>query len=235
MGRPFPGRRGYPLELREQAAELRAAGVGRAEIARRLDVGFSTVCRWLREAGLVAPPGTSRLEAWRESNRRTVDERWARQQAEQDRHRDAVGALTDRELFLVGAALYWAEGAKSKPWRRSHTFSICNSDVSVIRTWLAWLDLMGVDRCRLSCRVVIHETADVAAAERFWRGETGPLPRFTRTGLKRHAPRTNRHNTGDGYRGCLVIRVSGGAALYRRVAGTWEGIAAAAVASATAE
>jgi transposase-like protein len=232
--RPFPGRRGHPPELRERAAQLRRQGVGRAEIARRLGIGFSTVCRWFRDDGLAAPPGASRLEAWRVANRRTIDERWAHQQAEQDAHRDAVGPLTERELFLVGVALYWAEGAKSKPWRRHHRLVLCNSDVGVVRTWLAWIESLGVARSRLRCRVLIHESADVEAAERFWREVVGPEPVFITPGLKRHKPVTNRRNTGEDYRGCLVITVTDGAGLYRRVAGTWEGIVAA-VTSGAAE
>lgn len=225
------GRRGYPRELREQAAALRGSGVGRADIARRLGVGFSTVARWFREDGVARPPGAGRLEVWRESNRRTIEERWAHQQAEQDAHRDAVGPLTERELFLVGVALYWAEGAKSKPWRRAHLLHFCNSDPSMVQVHLAWLDALGVERSRLRCRLLIHESADVSAAESFWREVVGPEAVFTAVGLKRHRPVTNRRNTGETYRGCLVVRVSRSAGLYRRVAGTWEGIVAAAVAS----
>ncbi|MFI6849749.1 hypothetical protein [Kitasatospora sp. NPDC050467] len=32
-------------------------------------------------------------------------------------------------------------------------------------------------------------------------------------------------NTGEGYHGCLVVSVLGGADLYRRIEGWWKGIA----------
>jgi hypothetical protein len=80
----------------------------------------------------------------------------------------------------------------------------------------------------------IHESADVPAAERFWRDVVGPEPVFAATSLKRHKPLTHRRNTGEHYRGCLVVTVTDSAALYRRVAGTWEGIVAA-VTSGVAE
>ncbi len=225
------GRRGYPKEWRAKATELRQQGVSRANIARQLGVSFSTVARWFREDGVARPTGASRMEAWRVSNRRTIDERWRIQQEEQDRHRDAVGELTDRELFLIGAAIYWAEGTKSKPWRRSHVVQFVNSDEGRVRLFLAWLALFGVSGRRLRCSVMIHESADVPAAEAYWRGVVGPEADFNKTTLKRHLPKTQRYNTGHTYRGCLVIKLLGGAALYRRVAGTWEGIVRAAVTS----
>ncbi|MER7202257.1 hypothetical protein CG723_27340 [Streptomyces sp. CB01635] len=45
---------------------------------------------------------------------------------------EAVGPLSDRELFLTGVALYWAEGAKSKPYRRSEVLQFINSDPEVV-------------------------------------------------------------------------------------------------------
>lgn len=180
------GRRGYPAEVREQAARLRGDGLGRADIARRLGLGVSTVCRWFREDGVPLPV---EYRGGMVARQRAVAERWAAEQRQQDAHRDAVGPLTARELFLLGVGLYWAEGTKSKPWRPSHMLMFCNSDVTVINVFLAWLDLLGVDRKRLRCRVLIHESADVDAAARFWHEITGPRAVFMATGVKRHRPK----------------------------------------------
>ncbi|MEV3930107.1 MULTISPECIES: hypothetical protein [unclassified Streptomyces] len=63
------------------------------------------------------------------------------------------------------------------------------------------------------------------APERYWAELTGAAPSaFGKTSLKRHSPKTNRKNTGEGYQGCLVVRVLKGAELYRRVEGAWYGI-----------
>ncbi|MGW2253591.1 hypothetical protein ACWCXH_25850 [Kitasatospora sp. NPDC001660] len=45
------------------------------------------------------------------------------------------------------------------------------------------------------------------------------LESFGRTTLKRHSAKTVRQNTGEGYHGCLVVGVVGGADLYRRIEG----------------
>lgn len=156
-----------------------------------------------------------------------------RLRAEQDRARQtvkqaaaaAIGELSDRELFLVGVGLYWAEGSKDKPYRRTEVLQFINSDPNMIRLFLSWLTLLGVTRDRLTLRVSIHESADVEAAERYWADVVGvDVSAFSRATLKRHNPRTIRKNTGETYHGCLVIYVRQSADLYRRMEGAWYGI-----------
>lgn len=136
----------------------------------------------------------------------------------------SIGELSDRELFLVGVALYWTEGSKSKPYDLRERITFINSDPQVISLFMHWLRLVGVgpEHCRF--RLHIHETADVVVAEEFWAALVGVAPGvFSRATIKRHDPKTNRLNVGDQYRGCLVISVLKSAELYRDVAGWWLG------------
>lgn len=72
---------------------------------------------------------------------------------------------------------------------------------------------------------MIHESADVAGAERYRADLTGTdATTFGRATLKKHNPKTVRKNVGEDCRGCLVIRVKQGADLYRRIEGWWCGI-----------
>jgi hypothetical protein len=78
---------------------------------------------------------------------------------------------------------------------------------------------------------MIHESADIETAEKYW-AEIVQTDRasFGKTTLKRHNPKTVRKNTGDDYRGCLVLTVRQSAELYRRIEGWWCGIVGAAIA-----
>jgi transcriptional regulator with XRE-family HTH domain len=211
--------------LRARARELRAAGKTYDEILAELGVSKSSVSLWVRD---LPKPATSPERA-----RRMAEARWAPHRAERALRRRAtsaaaqaeVGDLSDRELFLIGVGLYWAEGAKSKPYARREIVTFFNSDANMITVYLAWLRLMGVKPERLRFQLQIHETADVASAERHWAQVTGAMPeQFGSTTLKRHKPLTNRKNTGAGYHGCLGVRVLDGADLYRRIEGWWTGI-----------
>jgi hypothetical protein len=102
-----------------------------------------------------------------------------------------------------------------------------NSDPTLITLFLEGLDLIGVSRDRLVLRLQIHENADEVAARQWWAQHTGiPLEQFRRSTMKKHNPKTVRHNVGDGYRGCLSISVLQGRQLYDVLAGLVAGLAA---------
>ncbi|OIV38868.1 hypothetical protein BIV57_03795 [Mangrovactinospora gilvigrisea] len=230
-GIPAPGWTRRPNakdEVRERARELRLAGRTYPQIAAELGVSKSSVSLWVRDLPhpTVTPEGLEQrrqaIQAnWDEVNRiRDIERQRVKREAASE-----VGALTDRELMLIGAALYWAEGAKDKPYRRFERLVFINSDPDVIDVHLRWLELMGVAREDRRFRVSIHERADVAGAERFWAERVGVrVEDLNKTNLKKHNPTTARKNTGEHYRGCLTVSVVQSRDRYRRMEGWWYGI-----------
>ncbi|MFD8999079.1 hypothetical protein [Streptomyces abikoensis] len=212
-------------DMQARARELRLAGKTYDEIVAELGVAKSSVSLWVRD--LPKPPKTVR------QMREMAETRWAP-------HRRAraikqietkleaaydIGRMSERELFLVGVGLYWSEGTKSKAHRPSERVTFVNSDPEMIRLYLAWLRLLGVEQSRLRFHLMIHESADVTGAEAFWEDVVGAgVGIFGKTTLKKHNPKTIRKNVGEGYRGCLIVRVNGSAELYRRIEGWWYGI-----------
>lgn len=214
-------------DLRDRARELRRQGRTYNEIQAELGCSKSSVSLWVRDLPHPEPKCTP------EEQRARMNAGLARLRADQDRERQAtkhaaaaeIGELSDRELLIAGVALYWAEGSKDKPYRRTEVLQFINSDPNVIRLHLRWLALLGVGLDRLTLRVSIHESADVAAAERYWADVVGvDQGAFSKATLKKHNPRTVRKNTGGGYHGCLMIYVRQSADLYRRMEGAWYGI-----------
>ncbi|MBV7246616.1 hypothetical protein [Streptomyces sp. MW-W600-10] len=218
-------------DVREKARELRLRGMTYDRIQVELGCSKSSISLWVRD--LPKPERKRSREESTAIGRRgweaTLQRRDTERQAQKQKASDEVGAMSDRELFLLGVGLYWAEGSKSKPYRTQERVTFVNSDPGMIEVFLAWLRLLGVAEERLRFHVHIHETADIAAAEQYWITLTGADPRaFGKTSLKTHSPKTNRKNIGDNYRGCLSVRVLKGADLYRRVEGSWCGIVGAA-------
>lgn len=169
-------------DLREKARELRLQGWTYDQIQVELGCGKSSISLWVRdlpkperqrsteEASAIARRG------WEVTLQRREEERQHTKAVAQQ----TVGDLTDREVFLAGVVLYWAEGAKDKSYSRRERLQFINSDPNVICFFLRWLDVLGVERERLRFRVSIHESANVQEAEEFW---AGLLRRGTR-----HAP-----------------------------------------------
>ncbi|KES06123.1 hypothetical protein BU52_15415 [Streptomyces toyocaensis] len=216
--------------LRERARDLRLQGWTYDQIQVELGCSKSSISLWVRD--LPKPERKRTREEASAIARRGWEATLRRREEERQRTKATaageIGTLTDRELFIAGVALYWAEGAKDKPYARRENVQFVNSDPGVIHVYLAWLDLLGVERSRLRYRVMIHETADVEGAERHWAGLLGiDVALLQKTTIKKHNPKTVRKNVGDDYRGCLVVSVLRGAELYRRIEGWWYGIVGA--------
>ncbi|MCC9710121.1 hypothetical protein E4N62_35595 [Streptomyces sp. MNU76] len=216
-------------DLKAKARELRLQGWTYDQIQLELGCSRSSISLWVRDLPKPQPRYTpeERQALMHEGLARLrAAENEARSESKHAAHQD-VQTLSARELFMVGVALYWAEGAKSKSYDRRERVTFVNSDPGVIETYLAWLDLLDVDRERPRYRVLIHESADVEAAHRYW-AELVQVDTsvFARPTLKRHNPKTVRKNTGEDYHGCLVVTVARSAHLYNRIEGWWQGIVA---------
>jgi transcriptional regulator with XRE-family HTH domain len=214
--------------LRRRAIELRREGRSYREIETLLGVSRSSLSLWLKDIPLTE----ERRAALADRKQGAVVRRAAAVRASRARDRrlvqeavDQIGHVTEGELFVAGVVAYWAEGAKTKPWRARERVEFINSDPGMVLLFLRWLDLIGIPRTQLTYRVSIHEAADVDGALRFWSGVVqAPPDGFLRTSLKRHNPRTTRKNVGDGYHGCLTVSVRRSTDLNSRIQGWFEGI-----------
>ncbi|MFD8129347.1 hypothetical protein [Streptomyces mirabilis] len=214
-------------DLRDKARELRLQGWTYDQIQMELGCSKGSISLWVRD--LPKPERRDPSEQAKLASRKRWDHELAVRDEERQKTKAAaaaeIGTLSDRELFLVGVGMYWAEGSKDKPYDRRENVTFVNSDPGMIETFLRWLDLLGVERDRVRYCVMIHESADVAGAEQYWANLVGAdRSAFNKTTIKKHNPKTVRKNVGASYRGCLTIKVRQSADLYRRIEGWWYGI-----------
>ena len=134
------------------------------------------------------------------------------------------GGKRTAKLVLIGAAIYWCEGGKAKPWRPDDCrIKFINSDPLLVALFLRFLDALGVPPVDRRFRVSIHENADASEAVRWWADQVGvPAAQFQRTSLKKHRPVTSRKNRGADYHGCLTIYVVGASRIYWKYRGDHE-------------
>ena len=214
---------------RAEAVQLRRQGVTYQEIMRRLGLTKSTLWRWLKAEGLVDGQSQHyterRLLAQKKAAETVHRLRVERTRATMSRAYQDIGLLTSRELQLIGAALYWAEGAKQKPHNIGQRVTFANSDPEMLRVFMTWLRRtceLSIDQ--LAFELYIHESANVDAAQRFWASTLHvPLERF-RIRFKRHNVSPRRKNIGAQYVGLVRISVKQSTDLNRRIAGWIRGI-----------
>jgi len=142
----------------------------------------------------------------------------------QDGKRD-VGKLTKRDLFVVGIALYWAEGFKHKD---ESGLGLGTSDPNMAKFYIFWLEqCLGVSKKDLLLRVTANESHEdrIGEIEKFWIKELGvekeqfAKPFYQKTKWKKVYP--NR----DEYFGVLRIRVRRSLNLLRKMRGWLAGMA----------
>ncbi len=216
-------------DVRERAVSLRREGKSYREIRQALGVSKGSLSLWLRDVPLTdeqqralslrgPASATARAEAIRANAAR-------RRSSTRAQARDQIGDVSESELFVAGVVAYWAEGAKNKPWRFGQGVVFVNSDPGLIRLFLRWLAVVGIEAERLQFRLHIHESADVGASLEYWADVVGvPTEVFRSTTLKTHNPKTVRRNVGEAYHGCLVVSVRRSADLNLRIEGWCEGL-----------
>lgn len=177
---------------RLQARELRRIGISVKSIAKRLHVAKSTASLWVRDIIL----SVEQLEQLRQQSikggergrllgtLKQKNDRLQRIKIGEEKGKVLVGDLNNRELLLIGAALYWAEGTKKK-----REIAFCNSDPYLILVMIQWLQAcFTVTKDRFYCSVGINEIHKQreSVVKEYWSKITGiPLSQFRKTSFKK--------------------------------------------------
>lgn len=212
----------------EMALELRMQGQTYSEILKKVPVAKSTLSRWLRNAKLSKPQQQKitqkRINAQKRGAAARRQQRIDRTKLIKEAAAKEVPRLINDPLWISGLMLYWAEGAKAKPWSPSTEITFANMDLGVNKIMIAWLKkYLNVKNERFRFRVHIHEKADIKNAVEYWQREI-KICHAPKVLLKRHNPRTIRKNIGKDYYGTLLIRITKSTDLNRRIAGWTEAV-----------
>src|SRR5581483_3318296 len=118
---------------RERARALRLEGKTYKQIRAELDVSSATLSMWLRD---LPHPQPDRAAHAAHMHRILATRRNEQREAQKAAAFAEVGEISDRELMLLGVALYWAEGVKDKPYSRREYIQFINSDAGMMRVFL---------------------------------------------------------------------------------------------------
>ena len=125
------------MKLKEKnlSRKLRLQGYSINEICRKLSLAKSSVSIWVRDIKLtttqkenLSSKGIKKEIIERRRTTRLIREN-AKRQIIINEAKEDIDSLSKKDLFLIGIALYWAEGSKSQ--RNAVKFS--NSDSTIIK------------------------------------------------------------------------------------------------------
>ncbi len=217
---------------KENAIALRKQGKTYTEILNTIPVAKSTLGIWLKEAKLSKAENQKFTEAKRLASLRGGQakkrQRIEKQASILSKAKLDIGNLSEREIFLIGTALYWAEGSKEKEYRPGSTFAFSNMDPKIIQLIIIWLyRVCKINKNMLIFNIFLHESHKerVEEVRRYWSKVTGfPVDRFKSVYWKTNKLKTNRKNTQEKYHGVLKIKAKRSSSLVRQIAGWSEGI-----------
>lgn len=218
--------------LRLKARELRNQGLSIRDIALQLKVSKSSVSYWVRDIILTVEQleklRRSELSGWEKGRLKS------RQIKKEKRERllltfirngvEHFSYLNKKEFFIVGLALYWAEGGKSS---RNRRVEFCNSDPRMIKFLILWLkECFEVESTNLRAVVGINEIhyQREQIVKEYWSKISGiPIEQFRKTSFKK-VKNKKVYDNFDQHFGTLSILVAKSTNLYYKIMGLIEGL-----------
>jgi hypothetical protein len=128
------------IKEKQNAIALRKAGKTYTDILRVIPVAKSTLAIWLKEAKLSVPEKQKFTEAKRLASLRggqaKKKQRVEKQNSILSKAKSEIISISERELFIIGVVLYWAEGSKEKEYQPGSQLRFANSDPYMIKLFL---------------------------------------------------------------------------------------------------
>lgn len=219
-------------QLKIKAIELRKVGLSYNEIQKKISVSKSTLSLWLRNINLQKKQKEI-LQQKRDLARKKglnsilrnkiIKKKEIIKEAENE-----ILRLSNNEIFMMGAMLYWAEGAKEKEFKPGQGVIFSNSDAKMIAFFLLWLKkCTQTSDDKIQCDIYIHENwrNKIEAVKTYWSKRTGiSKDKFVKIYYKKNLISSLRRNKSNGYHGLLRVRVLKSSALNRKIQGWINGI-----------
>lgn len=165
---------------------MRKNGASYSQIKADLGISKSTLSGWLQDYPL-SPERVKELRTKTEQQIERIRETKARKRAARiesvyTHAAHQIGALSEREFFLAGLLLYWAEGTKASP----SVVCMTNTDPAMILFFLRWMEAQGVQKSHLQVKLHLYADMDIEKETRYWAGILSmPLSSFRKPYIKK--------------------------------------------------
>ena len=205
----------------------RRLGMSLGDLSRKYKISKSTASIWCADMKLSVKAKSLIRENWFKNtisaryrgNLKNKQKRIDRIEMENKIAKQEIGILTNRDLLIMGVALYWAEGSKKET---GSGFSFINSDHLMIKKVYVWLlNSMNISKDQLIINLainVIHKERELKILK-FWSNLLDfPVEDFGNTTFIK-TPHLRVYSNHDNYFGMLRIKVRSSAWLRRRILG----------------
>jgi transcriptional regulator with XRE-family HTH domain len=184
---------------KQKAISLRKRGYSLKEIVREVGVAKSSVSLWVRDVQLTSKQAQRLLKKQHDrvvvEKRRTTrlrNENGRREKIKNDA-KDRLHSISSSELFLLGIALYWAEGAK----KNRGVLQFSNSDPNMIYVIMYFFrTMLNVPEAKFKGHICLHSHLNELRARRYWAGIMGvPISQFYKTSQQHNRVSKNKKDS----------------------------------------
>jgi hypothetical protein len=110
--------------------------------------------------------------------------------------------LNERDIFLGGLFLYWAEGAKTM---NSMTM-LTNTNPKMLKFFIRWLDLLEVPKSRLKVHLHLYSDMNIDREIKFWVKQLKiPKSQFRKPYIKKSLFTSITYKNGFGHGTCSIM------------------------------
>ena len=169
------------------------------EIAKKIGVAKSSVSIWVRNIELnldqieALSKKVSSIKVVEKRRQTRLKNEKGKRQIILDKAEKQIGKISQKELWLMGIMLYWAEGGKTQ--RGLVRFS--NGDPEMIKIMMAFFRrVCNVSEEKFRGYIHIHPHLDHKKAEKYWSSIADiPLKKFFKTYRKTNISSKNKKDT----------------------------------------
>ncbi len=157
---------------------MRSEGMSYGEIRKVFGIPKSTLSGWLKNLEV---NGKAKVVLQKKQRKGLLmlaqfnKERTALIKGENEQirkeHSDLINNLSERDMMIIGAALYWGEGYKNFGLKRGgypHV-EFGNSDPEMILVFMVFLQkFLGISKKKIKCQVMIYPATNPSIAVDYW-------------------------------------------------------------------
>lgn len=224
----------YKQDISNEVRQLRIDGLSLNQINRKTKIPITTIRNWVSDISLSEKQKEilikrSQTALQKGRIKAQIIQKRVKIENEKEMHskgKKEIGELTQKEFFIAGIALYWAEGFKNK---HEHRLGFCNSDPAMIKFYVTWLEKnLGINKKNLVIRLTLNQSYKDKAEEiqKYWSKIVKiPLRQFTKT-FYQNTKWKKQYNNHD-YHGVLRIHVKNSLNSLLKMRGWIEGLKSA--------
>lgn len=176
-----------------------------SQIKAKIGISKSTLSGWLSDM----PLSKERINELQANSEVRIEKYRITMQKKKDVRREAVYKKVSNDLscstdvnFVAGFYLYWGEGTKSAECSTALT----NSDPSIVRCFVSWLESLGVPRERIKVKIHTYTDQNELQLRKFWSKVLDvPLANFNKTYVKKTSAFAKTYRGMFPYGTCVVM------------------------------